>query len=787
MAASATVGILRALLTADTAQFEAGMRRGIDVTKKFGTDVDKAAKQSTSAMGGLSGSLGSVNKLLGAFGVSLGIGTLIGFGNSLLKMGDELVRVADRTGLTTTEVQKLQYIAGQSGNSLDELTGAVGQLQNRLASGDKSAVHAVKQLGINLQELRAANPYEQMAQIADAISKVPDPATKAAMAMDLFGRTGIAILPTLNDQFRQLGDDAPRMSDEAARSLDRAGDAMGRFGLSVKVFGATVLVDIIDKFKWFMVGVKTLTAGILQSTADLIVKLSQVPGVGKAFAAMGVNVDGLRDSASRMKTEAGAMVKQLQSTEPAVRKVIPPVVDYGNETGKAAEKTKDATKAYRDFKNELGVREIEDAAEAMKKLASAEEDYRRLQNEIGEREIQDAEDAAKAKEKAEEDYRQYQNEVGERQMEEEAARLKKRGQLWEKFAGSAIGNLRRINEYASDSIVDMLIEWKGFKDGFKNIWESIKAGFKTILSDMLQYFIEGFIKKMIAAAAGAKLWERLFGGGNNNGGGGNPLMNLLPALLGKSPNGLPGGPGLPPGLPALPNLAPFAGPAAGALVGGLVGAKTGSAWKGVGSGAATGAAVGALFGGLLGAGIGAGVGALAGFLGAKFVGGWEGAQGNKRRDKLWMENFGGLSAADASMRGAAWLTSMGAGEGGGSIWRAIQKADSKKEYERAVDALAAFGSAHGRDIQKFNFGGFVAPGAVVPAILHGGAFGEEIRPRGASGAGAVVNVSLTVQAWNAADIMRAKHDILSMMRQSIANNDGGILTTIRQRAALRPV
>jgi hypothetical protein len=47
---------------------------------------------------------------------------VIGFGKALLDTADDLVRVADRTGLTTTEVQRLSFIARQSGTSLDAMT-----------------------------------------------------------------------------------------------------------------------------------------------------------------------------------------------------------------------------------------------------------------------------------------------------------------------------------------------------------------------------------------------------------------------------------------------------------------------------------------------------------------------------------------------------------------------------------------------------------------------------------------------------------------------------------------
>lgn len=211
------------------------------VMKAVGADAGATFGQMSTAL----------KSLAAGFGIVFSVQAVVGFGKELLRMGDELVRVADRTGLTTTEVQRLSYVAGQSGNTIDELTGAIGQMQNRLASGDKSAVQAVKELGIHFETLVKASPADQLGMIATAIAKIPDPATRTAIAMDLFGKTGTAILPTLTSQFEALAAAAPIMSDATVKALDTAGDALGTFGLGIKVFAAEAIVKLLEAGKAF--------------------------------------------------------------------------------------------------------------------------------------------------------------------------------------------------------------------------------------------------------------------------------------------------------------------------------------------------------------------------------------------------------------------------------------------------------------------------------------------------------------------------------------------------------
>jgi hypothetical protein len=282
---------------------------GQDVPPKIQAIADsvKNVESSTASLGS------QLNTLAGAFGVTLGAAGLVGFAKSLLDTGDELVRVADRTGLTTTEVQKLQYIAGQSGNTIDELTGAIGKLQKNLTLGDQGAVAAVHQLGLNLEDLKAASPYDQMAAIATAIEKVPDPAERATLAIQLFGKGGAAILPTLVAQFKELGDAAPVMSDKTVRALDTAGDSLKRFGDQITVWAA-------EAYNTAGRGFDRLTAGALEFAGKLM------PGV--------TNSQLLSDTAKQLRSH-------LDDTETAIRKTATAVGDFEPQVAKATKAVKE--------------------------------------------------------------------------------------------------------------------------------------------------------------------------------------------------------------------------------------------------------------------------------------------------------------------------------------------------------------------------------------------------------------------------------------------------------------
>lgn len=195
-------------------------------------DVDTTVQGTQKNTTGLSSAFSAVGPAIaGAFSVA----AVINFTKELLRTADALTRMSDRTGMTATEVQRMSFAAAQSGNSIEELVSAIGQMQNRLSSGDASAVQGVKDLHLSMTRLMASNPSDQMAMLAEGIGKIEDPARRAQIAMDLFGKSGVAILPTLISDYRKLADAAPTMSNAQIKALDTVGDAIDEYALRVKV------------------------------------------------------------------------------------------------------------------------------------------------------------------------------------------------------------------------------------------------------------------------------------------------------------------------------------------------------------------------------------------------------------------------------------------------------------------------------------------------------------------------------------------------------------------------
>ena len=110
--------------------------------------IADATKATGGAFEGLKGPLGSATALLGTFGVGLSAAAIVGFGKAILGDADALTKMSDKTGLSVQGLQRLQVAGDDAGNTIEEMSSAVNQMQNRLASGDASAVGADGAAGV---------------------------------------------------------------------------------------------------------------------------------------------------------------------------------------------------------------------------------------------------------------------------------------------------------------------------------------------------------------------------------------------------------------------------------------------------------------------------------------------------------------------------------------------------------------------------------------------------------------------------------------------------------------
>ena len=199
----------------------------------------------------------TVNSLFAAMGAALSAGALIAAGKHALETADNLAKLSQKTGISVESLSLLRPIAEQSGTSLEGLATGIKKLSTAMieaAGGSKEQVDAFARLGVSVKDASGQlRPTEAvLLDLADAFAAMPDGAQKSALAVKLFGKSGVDLIPFLNQgkagieelkqKFKELG---LEISGDTARAAEKFNDTLNTVkqalsGIAMKVAEAAL-------------------------------------------------------------------------------------------------------------------------------------------------------------------------------------------------------------------------------------------------------------------------------------------------------------------------------------------------------------------------------------------------------------------------------------------------------------------------------------------------------------------------------------------------------------------
>jgi hypothetical protein len=142
----------------------------------------------------------SVLSLAAPLAAIAGIGGMGMMLNAAKESIDATGKLSDRLGMATETIVGMQHAAGLAGVSNEELTTAWERMLNvagEAASKGGEAAKSLEAVGISGERLKGMTTDELFTQIAQSLSEMTDPAQRASVAMDLFGRSGQRLLPMM--------------------------------------------------------------------------------------------------------------------------------------------------------------------------------------------------------------------------------------------------------------------------------------------------------------------------------------------------------------------------------------------------------------------------------------------------------------------------------------------------------------------------------------------------------------------------------------------------------------
>ncbi len=287
-------------LFADDSKLVRGLRRAEKKIKAFGSSIRNMGLK----MAGLGAAI---------------LAPLLGAAKAFSSMGDQIAKMAKRTGLSVEALSELKFVASQTGTSIEALETGFRRMQRSIydaGRGLSTQTDALADIGLAYKDLKGLAPEEQFKLMAEAISRIEDPTRKAALAQALFGRAGTQLLPMMAKGAKgieQLQKEARRlgltMSSEDAAAAEEFTDTLDALWKVVKMgvfrVGAA-LAPVLKQLAETITDVAMKVSAWIQANREIIVTVLKVAAAvlagGIALVVLGTIISGLGSALGALVT-----------------------------------------------------------------------------------------------------------------------------------------------------------------------------------------------------------------------------------------------------------------------------------------------------------------------------------------------------------------------------------------------------------------------------------------------------------------------------------------------------
>jgi hypothetical protein len=171
-----------------------------------------------------------------------------------IDMGGRLRELSLQTDESAGNLMILQRAFQNAGAGAENVGTTLARMNRFIAeanNGGTKQVEVMGKLGLTMADLAGKTPTEQLKLLAERVSGLQNPSDRAAVSMDLFGRSGAELIPLframgveLENAQRQLGS-APAVADKAAAMFNTLGNNLKAVSEKSKEFAFGLLSELL--------------------------------------------------------------------------------------------------------------------------------------------------------------------------------------------------------------------------------------------------------------------------------------------------------------------------------------------------------------------------------------------------------------------------------------------------------------------------------------------------------------------------------------------------------------
>lgn len=185
---------------------------------------------------------------------------------------------AQRTGSSIEKIGGLVQVAKAVGEDWAGVEAGVTRLNKALAGTDdesKGAARALAAIGVSVSELRSMDPADAFLRVSQAMADTEDSAGKSAVAMDIFGKSGAALIPFMHD-YAELGAQVGKVTQQQVQDADAYQRATIQLNIAQQALFKTLAVELLP-----------VAADFAKTLVDVLNNTNGVKGAAQSLAADG--------------------------------------------------------------------------------------------------------------------------------------------------------------------------------------------------------------------------------------------------------------------------------------------------------------------------------------------------------------------------------------------------------------------------------------------------------------------------------------------------------------------
>lgn len=277
-------------LTREVVQTEAALKKATKAQADFNVKAEEASAK-LSAVGDKAQMVADKTRALS----TAAAGLVVAIGGAALKSAawaDDLNTLSKQTGLTTEDLQKMQYASELVDVSVDDIAGSMSKMRRAMATDGKQDVFA--QLGVSVRDGTGAlrDSSTVFYEVLDRLGKVGNETERDALAMEIFGRSADQLAGIIDDggaSLKALGEEAENLGlildQDTLDAMNRVNDSLDRLKAQAQGQFAKAGAAALEALTPAIEGIVTALSKVLEFIGNMSPEVIKVVAIIAAVVA----------------------------------------------------------------------------------------------------------------------------------------------------------------------------------------------------------------------------------------------------------------------------------------------------------------------------------------------------------------------------------------------------------------------------------------------------------------------------------------------------------------------